>query len=70
MLHNPDHEKAKAVLDLMSPVDHINAVLKLIPKHYQQENALAALAGSFYDQGKLLTEEEIKFYSNGNIEGI
>ena len=54
----------------MSPVDHINAILKLIPRHYQQENALSALAGSFYDQGKLLTDDELKFYSNGHIEGM
>ena len=70
MLHNPDHEKAKAVLDLMSPVDHINAVLKLIPKHYQQENALNALGSSFYDAGKFLTDQELCFYANGHIQGM
>ena len=69
-IQNRDQERAKALIDKMSPVDHINAVLKLVPKHYHHENALTALAGSFYDYGKLLTEEELKFYSNGNIEGI
>ena len=52
MLLNPEHEQAKKVLDIMSPVDHINAILKLIPRHYQQENALIALCSSFYDQAK------------------
>ena len=70
MLLNPDHERAKKVLDIMSPVDHINAILKLLPKHYQQENALSALCNSFFDQGKQLTDEELHFYANGHIQGM
>ena len=70
MLHNPEHEKARAVLDIMSPVDHINTILKLLPKHYQQENALSVLCSSFFDQGKHLTDEELNFYANGHVQGM
>ena len=70
MLLNPEHELAKKVIDKMSPVDHINAILRLLPRLYQQENALAALCSSFYDQGKHLTDDELKFYANGYLAGM
>ena len=46
----------------MSAVDHINAVLKLISKSYKHENAMVALCDSFYDNGKLLTGDELLYY--------
>ena len=62
MLQNPEHELAKKILEKMSPVDHINAVLKLLPRHYQQEAAMTNLANQFYDYGKLLSDDELLFY--------
>ena len=70
MIQNKEDEEAKKILDKMSAVDHINAVLKLLSRHYQQENALYSLCEQFYDNAKELTEEELKFYSNGYIAGM
>ena len=33
MIQNKKKEEAKTILDKMSAVDHINAVLKLVPRH-------------------------------------
>ena len=56
MIRNQEDEEAKKILDKMSSFDHINAVLKLIPRYYQQENALYSLCEQFFDNAKELTE--------------
>ena len=33
-IQNRDHETAKALIAKLSPVDHINSILKVVPKHY------------------------------------
>ena len=40
MIQNPELPESKALLDKMSPVDHINAILKLLPRHFRQEAAM------------------------------
>ena len=70
MIQNKEEEDAKKILDKMSAVDHINAILKLLPRHYNQERALYSLCNSFHDNAKLLTLDELKFWTNGYVDGM
>ena len=70
IIQNKEEEQAQAILDKMSAVDHINAVLKLVPRHYHQEGAMYSLCESFHDNAKNLTLEEITFFANGYIDGM
>ena len=70
MIQNDKEDQAKAILDKMSAVDHINAVLRLLPRHYKQEGAMYSLCESFHDNAKNLTLDELKFWANGHIDGM
>ena len=54
----------------MSSVDHINAILLLLPDFQNDSDIIYTLANAFFDAAKTMRESEFKYYSNDYVAGM
>ena len=64
---SPTFHQMKATL---SPADHINLVMLLLPEACKNPRELYLLALSFHGAYKKLTDEDFKLFSHDRVEGL